>query len=143
MFYICSLMDWKDGNVLGFVRRVSRDLVVVDVMLKASERKLMTAVRIDLDNVTFSSKVALLYDSIVEVLRGLSLNRGYEICNDECFYSFLLEFLDDDDFSFRFTQFRKLRNSINYKGEVYSVHEVDFFVKEMIKFRRDILKKYF
>ncbi len=96
-----------------------------------------------MSNITASSKLSLAYDSLREVLEALALKKDYKIYNHDCFSAFLYEILEEKNFAQYFDKFRKVRNKINYYEKKLNIDETRIFLDELVKFKKDLLEKYF
>jgi len=135
-------MDWVECKLKKFVKEVNVDDGLISSLISSSNKKLESAERLELDDVTAETKVCLLYDSLRETLEGLAVKKGYKIYNHECFTAFLKEILEEDFFSDEFDRFRKIRNGINYYGNVVSVEDAKKIIMEIKNLRRKIFDKY-
>lgn len=136
-------MDWKECNFKRLAKKVSVDMELIESLVLSSNDKLITAKMLELSSVTASSKLSLVYESTREVLEALALKSGYKVYNHDCFSAFLLEVLNEEDFSVEFDRFRRLRNKINYYGKRLEVDECESFLEDLIVLREKVLSKYF
>lgn len=136
-------MDWKECNDKKLVKPAKIDKNLINSLIKSSKNKMDSANSMNLNEVTTSSKISLIYDSLREILEALALKEGFKIYNHECFCSFLMEICKEEKFSREFNEFRKIRNQINYYAKEVSIEEAQIFIKEMIELKEKILKNYF
>jgi hypothetical protein len=92
--------------------------------------------KLELSEITASSKISLLYDSLRELLEALALKNRFKIYNHECYTYFLKEVLNESAKAEEFDELRKVRNSINYYGKEVSIQET----KEILKRIKDLRK---
>jgi hypothetical protein len=128
---IAMTLDWKSCCDTLYAKSVKPDKGLIDSLLKTSENKMASQKRLQLDDVTASSKISLAYDCLRELLEALALRSGYKIYNHECFVSFLKEIIKEDQKGDDFDRIRKVRNAINYYGK-------DITSSEAIELIRDI-----
>lgn len=132
-------MDWIECCDKKFVKTVSIDVAMINSLTKSSEKKMLSARRLELDDITASSVVVLFYDALRELLEALSLKKGFKIYNHECFYSFLKEIMKEDSLGEKFDRARRMRNR-NYYGEEISVTDAKEII-ENIQWMIDKVKK--
>lgn len=116
-------MDWFECNNKRLVKQTNIDKNMILSLKDSSKRKLITAKRIIIDEITSSSVISLFYDSLRELLESIALSKGFKIYNHECYTSFIREILKQDKISNEFDKFRKIRNSINYYGKSLDIEE--------------------
>ena len=81
-------MDFKECIKRKIAKQVKVDEGLINSLLKTSKNKLESNMRLKLEEVTLSSKISLLYDSLREVLEVLALRNGFKIYNHECYTFF-------------------------------------------------------
>ena len=136
-------MNWEECKNKGFVKVAYLDEELVKSLLGSSKDKFISAERLELDNVTSSSKIALYYDSLREILEALAIKKGFKIYNHECFTCFLSELCHEIDVSYDFDKFRKIRNRVNYYGKRIPLTEAELVIVGIIDMRKKLLKHYF
>ncbi len=92
-----------------------------------------------LNEETVAAKFVVNYDSLREILEALALLKGFKIYNHECYVSFLSEIINLKNEAFKFNEFRRIRNSINYYGKDISVEEGKQLIKEVLELRTKLL----
>ncbi len=112
-------------------------------MLKSSSKKLNAQKLLQLDDITATSKITLVYDALRELLEALSISKGYKIYNHECYASFLKEIMKESSLGDVFDNFRKIRNDINYYGKDVSADEAKPVIDEMINFIENLKIRFF
>ena len=137
------MSDWEDCKKRRFAKEVSLDEPLIDSLLFSSKNKFLSHEKLPLDEVTSSTKISILYESLREILEALAITKGYKIYNHECFSGFLKEICGNGEFSKIFDRFRKIRNRINYYGEVIEIADAKVLIGELSLFRKEVLKKYF
>lgn len=91
-----------------------------------------------MSEITSSSKISLLYDSLRELLEALAIKNGYKIYNHECYTYFLKEIMHEGSKGDEFDGLRKIRNNINYYGKELSLDESKDILERMKRLRGDI-----
>ena len=129
-------MDWVECNKKRVVKRVSVDESLINSLIKSSKNKFDSGRKLELDEITSSSKISLMYDSLRELLEALALKNKYKIYNHNCFTAFLKERLNEFLIAEEFDEIRKIRNSINYYGK-----EIDLFNTRRVILRIKQLRK--
>lgn len=133
-------MDWKECLDKKITKNVNIDLDMINSLIKSSENKLKSEEKLVMSNVTASSKVSLIYDSLRELLEALALKKGYKIYNHECYGAFIKEILKESDKGDEFDELRKVRNDINYYGKEISVEDAKSIVKRIKNLRNFVLR---
>jgi hypothetical protein len=136
-------MDWTECNERRFVKKINSDENLVKSLVSSSRKRFESSERLNLDETTAASKVSLVYDSLRELLEALAIKKGFKIYNHECFSCFLYEICHEKLFSDEFDRFRKIRNQISYYGKDLPLNEAKAIILDILKLRRDLIKKYF
>jgi ABC-type Fe3+-citrate transport system substrate-binding protein len=129
-------MDWNDCLKKRVAKEVKEDIELINSLIKTSQNKLESEEKLELSEITASSKISLLYDSLRELLEALALKNRFKIYNHECYTYFLKEVLNESAKAEEFDELRKVRNSINYYGKEVSIQET----KEILKRIKDLRK---
>jgi hypothetical protein len=124
-------MDWKECNTRRLVKKITADTELAESLVKSAQKKLETANRIKLDDVTATSKITLFYDSLREILESIAIKNGFKIYNHDCYCAFLKEVIDQEEVAELFDRFRKIRNSINYYGKDIKPKEAEEIIEDM------------
>ena len=132
-------MDWFECNQKRIVKEVSIDTDLIESLKKTSINKLNSENKLELDDITASSKLSLAYDSLRELLEALALKNKFKIYNHDCFTPFLKEILKENEKAEEFDELRKIRNNINYYGKDISVTEAKEVIERIKKLREEIL----
>ena len=111
-------MDWKESNDKKLIKEVTPDNNLVSSLFESSNKKFETASRLELDEITASSKITLYYDCLREILEAISIKKGFKIYNHECYCAFLKEILKEEEIGDLFDRFRKIRNDINIFNKI-------------------------
>lgn len=133
-------MDFSECLKKRIAKEVNEDKELIASLLKTSQNKLDSEKKLELNEVTATSKISLLYDSLRELLEALAIRNGYKIYNHECYTYFLKEILNESIKGDEFDDLRKVRNSINYYAEDISVEEAKAVLERIRKLREEILK---
>jgi len=135
-------MDWEKCNEKKFLKSINVDEDLIDSLIKISEDKLRVNERLELDRISSTSKISLVYDSLREILEAIAIKKGFKIYNHECYCSFLKEICNDEISAEEFNKFRKIRNQINYYGKEIFIEESKEIIKEAILLRKKLIVKY-
>lgn len=133
-------MDWKECCDKKIVKDVSIDFELIESLMQTSSKKLESASRLSIDDVTAASVISLCYDSLRELLEAIAAKRCFKIYNHECYTSFLKEILKEEVLCEKFDKIRKIRNGINYYGKDVSIEDA-LEIKSEIMFVIDRLKE--
>jgi len=132
-------MDFRECLKKRIAKEVSEDKELIESLFKTSQNKLFSEEKLKLDEVSASSKISLLYDSLRELLEALAIQNRFKIYNHECYTSFLKEVMNNGELAEEFDDIRKIRNSINYYGKEVSLTEAKEVLERMIVLRKRIL----
>jgi len=133
-------MDFNECLKKRIAKKVSEDKELIISLLKTSQNKLDSEKKLELSEITSSSKISLLYDSLREILEALAIKNGYKIYNHECYTYFLKEILNESLKGDEFDEIRKIRNSINYYAKEISIEEAKDVLERIRELREEILK---
>jgi hypothetical protein len=131
-------MDWKECWDKRIVKDIKKDEQLISSLIKTSENRLKTEEKIEIDNVTASSKLSLAYDSLRELIEALALKNGFKIYNHECYTAFLKEIMKERQISEKFDEIRKIRNSINYYAKEISIEDSKKLINSVKELREKI-----
>ena len=133
-------MDWNECLVRRLVKKKSLDENLIRSLIKESEKKIKTNNILQLDEITASTKLCIVYDSLREILEAIAIKKGYKIYNHECYVGFLKEILFLPKESVDFNNFRKARNSINYYAKPISVDDIKNLIFEILNLRKKLME---
>ena len=132
-------MDFGECLKKRIAKEVNEDKELIASLIKTSQNKFDSEKKLELSEVTSSSKISLLYDSLRELLEALAIKNGYKIYNHECYTYFLKEILNESIKGDEFDELRKIRNSINYYAKDISIKEAKDVLERIMKLRGEIL----
>ena len=132
-------MNWQECNKRRLAKDVQLDRDLITALRKTSENKLESESKLELSDITASSKLFLAYDSLRELLEALALKHGYKIYNHECYTAFLKEILLENTKGEEFDELRQIRNSINYYGKDILQEEAKKIIERIRVLRNSIL----
>ena len=133
-------MDFNECIKKRIAKEVKEDKELMASLIKTSQNKFDSEKKLELSEVTSSSKISLLYDSLRELLEALAIKNGYKIYNHECYTYFLKEILNESIKGTEFDELRKIRNSINYYAKDISIEEAKEVLERIRKLRVEIVK---
>ncbi|MFH1589179.1 MAG: hypothetical protein ABIB43_01285 [archaeon] len=133
-------MDLKECKEKRIIRTIKPDPDMAESLIRNSDNKINTAKEIPINNTSSTSIITLFYDALREKLEALALNKGFKILNHECYYSFLKETLQKEMIAKEFDRFRKIRNNINYYGEIISLSDTKEIKKDILTLIKNIEK---
>ena len=131
-------MDWKDCCTRRTAKNVKPDVEMIISLTKSSRNKLESESKLNMNEVTASSKLSLAYDSLRELLEALALKNGYKVYNHECYSAFLKEVIKESYKADEFDDIRKIRNAVNYYGKEISPEESVEIIAKIKKLRMDM-----
>jgi hypothetical protein len=133
-------MNWDECLKRRLVKRKALDEELIASLIKVSENKIKVNSLLQLNDISASIKLCLIYDSLREVLEAVAIKHGYKIYNHECYAGFLQEILSMKEESIDFDEFRKIRNSINYYGKNFKTADIKNLISEILKLRKKLLE---
>lgn len=132
-------MDFNECLKKRIAKEVNEDKELIASLIKTSQNKFDSEKKLELSEVTSSSKISLLYDSLRELLEALAIKNGYKIYNHECYTHFLKEILNESIKGDEFDELRIIRNSINYYAKDITIEEAKDVLERIMKLREEIL----
>jgi hypothetical protein len=136
-------MNWQECISRGLVIESEVNNNLIEALLQSSEEKIDTADLIELTRKSCSSKILLVYDALIDVLKCISMYKGYQVFNHECFSVFLNEICEEEIFANSFNKYREIRNKISYYGKRVLLSDARFLINEIRLLRLKLLNKYF
>ena len=136
-------MDWHECTFKKLIKETSLDKGLINSLIRSSNNKIYSNSKLKLEDNTASTKIGIVYDSLRELLEALAIKKGFKIYNHECFSAFLREICDMPNYALEFDRFRKIRNRINYYGNVVLRDEARQIIKDISLLRVSILRDYF
>jgi len=133
-------MDFNECLKKRIAKEVKEDKELITSLIKTSQNKFDSNKKLELSEVTSSSKISLLYDSLREILEALAIKKGYKIYNHECYTYFLKEILNESSKGDEFNELRKIRNNINYYAKEASIEEAKEIIQRIKTLREEILR---
>ena len=132
--------DWQSCMNSLTAKRIRPDEGKIKSLLKASKRKLESEERLEMDEVTSTSKFSLAYESLRELLEALAIKNGYKIYNHECYTHFLKEVLNQSEKGDDFDVIRKVRNGVNYYAKELTPQQAEKIIKQAKELRNFVNK---
>lgn len=132
-------MDWNECLIRRLVKKKSLDENLIKSLIKESKKKIKTNNLLQLNEITASTKLCIVYDSLREILEAIAIKKGYKIYNHECYVSFLKEILYLGNESVDFNKFRKARNSINYYAKQIDVDDTKSLIFEILNLKKKLM----
>ena len=133
-------MDFDECLKNRIAKEVKADKELIASLIKASKNKLDSEEKLELSEITLSSKISLLYDSLRELLEALAIKKGYKIYNHECYTYFLKEIMNESIKGDEFDELRRIRNAVNYYAKDVNIGEGKMVLERMKALRRGILQ---
>ena len=133
-------MDFDECLKNRIAKEVKADKELIASLIKASKNKLDSEEKLELSEITLSSKISLLYDSLRELLEALAIKKGYKIYNHECYTYFLKEIMNESIKGDEFDELRRIRNAVNYYAKDVNIGEGKIVLERMKALRKGILQ---
>ena len=133
-------MDFDECLKNRIAKEVKADKELIASLIKASKNKLDSEEKLELSEITLSSKISLLYDSLRELLETLAIKKGYKIYNHECYTYFLKEIMNESIKGDEFDELRRIRNAVNYYAKDVNIGEGKMVLERMKVLRKETLQ---
>ena len=133
-------MDWKECIDKRMVKELSLDNELIESLKVSADKRLKSASRLDIDEVTAATVFSLQYDCLRELLEAVALKNCFKIYNHDCYCAFLKEVLNDAQLGEKFDRFRKIRNGINYYGKDLDIETAKELSEDIIRLIDSIKK---
>jgi len=114
---------WEECVRKEAARRAIVDKELASALLKMSQRRISFISTVKLNDLNAPIILSESYEALREVCEALLAVKGYKVYSHECITAFLKEILKDDLIAAGFDRYRKIRNSINYYGNVVTKEE--------------------
>jgi hypothetical protein len=134
-------MKFEDFISQGFARRTSKDTNLAKSLFTTAENDLKFLENLELNEFSTRKIVGNYYDTLRSILEAIAVLDGYKIYSHEAF-TFYLKERGEDVISIKFERFRKIRNGINYYGQIVSVEEAVELIDEMKRIIKMLVDKY-
>ncbi len=96
-----------------------KDFQKAKALIKMSKKNFQTAEKLEIDKITASTVLSILYESLREIVEAICLTKGYKVCSHEAFTAYLKK-INEDSTAEKFDRLRKLRNRVHYYGKPVS-----------------------
>ena len=133
-------MDFDECLKKRIAKEVKEDKELIASLIKTSKNKLDSEEELGLSEITLTSKISLLYDSLRELLEALSIKNGYKIYNHECYVYFLKEIMNESIKGDEFDELRRIRNAVNYYAKDVNIGEGKMVLERMKVLRKETLQ---
>ena len=124
-------MDWEECYNKRIVKDIKLDADMINSLTKSSKNKLQSEGKLEMNDITATSKLSLVYDSLRELLEALALKKGYKIYNHDCYTAFLKEIIKESIKGDEFDEIRKIRNAVNYYGKTLEPEEASKIIENI------------
>lgn len=114
---------WEECIRKETARKAAVDNELAKSLLKMSQRRISFISTVKLSDLNAPIILSESYEALREVCEALLAVKGYKVYSHECITAFLKEGLKDDWIAAGFDRYRKIRNSINYYGNIVTKEE--------------------
>lgn len=114
-------MKFSDFIKKGLARKTFKDKSLVKSLIQNSKRDLKFLESLKINRNSVRKIMSNFYDVLRNILEAVSITKGYKIYSHEAYneaYNYFLEEIGEDILAKKFDRFRKIRNSINYYGNI-------------------------
>lgn len=111
-------MNFKDSLIEGKAKKIMPHKIRASSLFKSSIQAIETAKIIQLNSNTLKSILRELYEGLREYCEAIGYSKGYKFQDHESITYFLRDVLKEQSIFIKFDRYRRLRNGINYYGEI-------------------------
>jgi len=122
-------MGWKECLSRDIAKPVKQDKNLINSARRIANEKVISANTLGIKH--YYAKISLLYDALREYLECIALENGYKVYNHECYTYFLNEVLKLKKEAIIFDRLRKVRNKINYYGEIITQEKAELIINDL------------
>lgn len=138
-------MKFNDFLSQGLARKMKKDENLARSLFTTAKKDLIFLERTKIDEFSSRKIVSGYYDVLRNLLEAIAVLNGFKIYSHEAFTYYLKE-IGEETISIKFDRLRKIRNKINYYGQMISIKEAKDNIEEnrrMINFPVDKYLKFF
>lgn len=134
-------MKFDDFLKQRLARKAKRDENLAKALLITTKRDLIFLERTKIDEFSSRKIVVDYYDVLRSLLEAIAALNGFKIYSHEAF-TYYLKDIGEEIISIKFDRLRKIRNRINYYGQLVSIEEAEENIKEMKEVIEMLINKY-
>ena len=134
-------MMFDDFLKQGLARIAKKDGNLAKALFVTAKRDLIFLERTEIDEFSSRKVMAGFYDVLRNLLEAIAALNGFKIYSHEAF-TFYLKEIGEETISIKFDRLRKIRNRINYYGQLVSVEETEENINEMKEIIDFLTNKY-
>jgi len=134
-------MRFIDFLEQGLARKTTKDENLAKALFTTAKNDLIFLNKLQIDEFSARKIMTDYYDVLRSILEAIAALDGYKIYQHEAFTHYLKE-KDEESISIKFERFRKIRNRINYYGQIISVEETKDNVEEIKRLIDYLINKY-
>ncbi len=135
-------MRFADFLKQGMARKAKKDENLAKALFTTAKRDLIFLDKIKIDEFSSRKIVSEYYNVLRSLLEAITALNGFKIYSHEAF-TYYLKDIDEEIISIKFDRLRKIRNKINYYGQLVSTEEAKENVKEIKEIIDYLINKYF
>lgn len=134
-------MSMKTLIEQGVVRQIPPNNARAKSLLIMSRQSLDVIMKMDLTSENSSIIFRELYECLRQVIEAIGYTRGYKFENHESIRAFIEEVLANKSLANNFDRYRKIRNGINYYGDIVPLETAAQAVKDIPRYIKDLTGK--
>ena len=134
-------MKFDDFLNQGLARKAKKDKNLAKVLFITTKKDLIFLERIKIDEFSSRKMVSGYYDVLRNLLDAIAALNDFKIYSHEAF-TYYLKNIGEEIISIKFDRLRKIRNKINYYGQLVSVEEAKENIKEIKEIIDSLTNKY-
>jgi hypothetical protein len=124
----------------GIVKEIPQNNARAKSLLAQSAQTMSFILKLGLTDQTAIVIFRELYESLRQAIEAIGYRKGYKFENHESLQVFILEVLDNKSLANDFNRYRKIRNGINYYGDVVSVETTAKAIEDIPRYIKEISK---
>lgn len=135
-------MMFKEFLRAGKVKKSRPDMSLAKSLLRMSRSTLAFTSSCTIDEQNASTLLSAAYEGIRQICEAICAINGYKVYSHEAYTSYLQEILGEQALAHKFDRLRKLRNGINYYGEVIDVAQAKQSLQDILTMVDVLTNKY-
>jgi hypothetical protein len=134
-------MSMRELIEQGIVRQIPPNNARAKSLIIMSKQTMVTILSLKLSEQNASIIFRELYECLRQAIEAIGYMKGYKFENHESLRTFIEEELENKTLPKDFDRYRKIRNGINYYGDVVSIETVADAIRDIPKYIKEVSEK--
>jgi len=135
-------MSMRDLIEQGLVREIPPNAARAKALVEMSKQAMSVMLKLELSPQNANVIFRELYECLRQAVEAIGYLKGFKFENHESLRAFIEETLQNSQLARDFDRYRKIRNGINYYGELVSVETTAQAMKDIPRYIREISENY-